>query len=171
MRGAMTERPSAVTNSAAKPVALPPAFLVRAVLALRTLLLRAADRVVPAQLALGDQITGLGRTHALRAAVRLGIPDRLASRPRTAAALAVETGADADALHRLLRALAAGRLLRLDRRGRFHNTRLSEALRRGVPGSMADFTEYFGSASNASAWVDFEATIKTGANAFERVHG
>lgn len=171
IRGAMTEHESSPAKPAAKSVALPPAFLVRAVLGLRAFFLRVADRVVPAQLALGDQIIGLGRTHALRAAVRFGIADRLASGPQTAAALAAEIGVDADTLHRLLRALAAARILRLDRQGRFHNTRLSVALCRGAARSMADFAEYFGSASNAAAWVDFEATVRTGANAFERVHG
>ncbi len=149
----------------------PPAFLVRAVLALRRGLLRAADAVVPPQLVLYHQVSGLGRTHALRAFVRLGIADRLAAGPRTAAELATATGADPDALARLLRALATERLLRRDAAGRFHGTRLSRALTTGAATSFAAFTDYFGSSSNAAAWADFETTVRSGRNAFERVHG
>ncbi|WP_234332241.1 methyltransferase [Streptomyces sp. NRRL S-87] len=56
-----------------------------------------------------DTITGTWRAQALYAAVALGLPDHLAGRPGglTAAALADAAGADADALARLLRLLAA----------------------------------------------------------------
>lgn len=150
---------------------VPPVFLMRAALRLRRLLLRVADRLVPPQLALFDLLTGLGKTHAVRVAARLRIAERLAAGPATADRLAAAAGVDADALHRLLRAMAAERVFRLDRGGRFHNTRLSRALLRGARGSFADFADYFGSASNALAWIGFEATVVSGKNAFERVHG
>lgn len=150
---------------------VPPAFAVRAALALRRSLRRAADRLVPPQLALFEHVAGLGKTHAIRVAVRLALADRLEDGPRTAGELAAEAGVDADALHRLLRGMASAGIFRLDREGRFHNSRLSRALRRGATGSFADFAEYFGSASNARAWIDFEATVESGKNAFERVHG
>ena len=41
---------------------------------------------------------------------------------------------------------------------------------RGV-GSFRDFADYFGSASNVGAWADFDRTLESGKNAFERVHG
>ena len=50
--------------------------------------------------------TGFIVSAALGVAARLNIPDQLAAGPRTSAELAAATGADADALYRLLRALA-----------------------------------------------------------------
>lgn len=153
------------------PGSLPPRWLVRAALGLRNLLRAAGDALVPPQLALHEHVAGLGHTHALRAYVRLGLPELLAAGPRTSSELAAATGANADALHRLLRALAATRLLRLDAQGRFRDTRTTRALRRDAHASFAPFAEYLGSLSNAVAWADFEATVRTGRNAFERRHG
>ena len=70
------------------PRRLPPRLLVRAALGLRQALRAAADAIVPPQLALHDHLVGLGKTHALRAYVRLGLPDLLAQGPRTSAELA-----------------------------------------------------------------------------------
>ena len=164
----------AVPNPLSRPPVprrLPPRLLVRAALGLRELLRAAADAVVPPQLALHDHLVGLGKTHALRAFVRLGVADLLAEGGRTSAELATATGVDPDALHRLLRGLAVYRLVRLDAEGRFHETRLGRVLRRDVHASLAPFAEYLGSGSNAAAWGDFETTVRTGKNAFERLHG
>jgi hypothetical protein len=149
----------------------PPRFAVGLVLGLRRLLLRAADALVPPQLALFDRIIGLGATQLIRAAVRLGLPDLLEASPRTAADLAQATGADPDALHRTLRGLVAIGLFDLGRDGRFRNNRLSGALRDGAPGSLRNYALYFSSGSNVQAWADFDRTLETGGNAFERVHG
>jgi hypothetical protein len=144
---------------------------VRGALGLRRWLRRAADAVVPPQLAVREHVTGLASTYALRAVVRLGVPAALAGGPRTGAEVATACGADADAMHRLLRALAHLGFTRLDAGGRFRATRLLRALRAGAHDSLAPFVEYFGSASNAASWADFETTVRTGRNAFERTHG
>jgi hypothetical protein len=104
-------------------------------------------------------------------AARHRIADRLAERPRTAGELAAETGLDADALHRTLRALAALDVFRLDGDGRFANARAANALRSGRQMRMREYAEYFASPSNLRAWADAEETVRTGKNAFERVHG
>src|SRR4051794_3768293 len=101
----------------------PPRAAAAAVLALRRVLLRAADAVVPGEIALWDQSMGLARTRLLGAAAGLGVGDALASGPATASELAARLGGDADTLHRVLRALAALGVVRLDRRGRFRLTR------------------------------------------------
>jgi hypothetical protein len=36
---------------------------------------------------------------------------------------------------------------------------------------MREYAEYFASSSNVQSWADAEATVRTGKNAFERVHG
>ncbi|HXU31594.1 MAG TPA: methyltransferase [Thermoanaerobaculia bacterium] len=152
------------------PPGAPPRFAVTAALWLRRLFLGLADRVVPASAAMVDRASGTGQTQGLRTASRLGIADRLAAGPKTAAELAREIGADEDALHRTLRALAAAGVFRLDAHGRFANNRLSAALRsdRGAVGPVA---EYFGSEATVAAWADLPRTVETGENAFPRVHG
>ncbi len=151
------------------PAALP-RFAVAWALRLRRLLLALADRVVPASAAMVDRAAGTGETQAIRAASKLGLADRLIGRSRTADDLAQEIGADADALHRMLRALATAGVFRLDQAGRFANNRLSEALRsdRAAVGPIA---EYFGSEATIAAWADLPRTVLTGENAFPRVHG
>lgn len=150
---------------------LPPRPVARAALALRRRLVALADAVVPPQLVLFEQAIGVGRTQLLRTAARLGLADRLAGGPRSAGELAREVGVDADALHRALRALAAGGVFTLRRDGRFENNRLSRALGSGAPGSLRALAEYLGSASNTSAWADLDRTVETGRSAFRRVHG
>ena len=152
----------------------PPRFAVGLVLGLRRFLLRAADALVPPQLALFDRIVGLGATQLIRAAARLRLPDLLEEGPRTAAelaAMAEMAGVDPDALHRTLRGLVAVGLFTLGEDGRFRNNRLSRTLRSGTPGSLRNYALYFGSKSHVEAWADFDRTLESGGNAFERVHG
>lgn len=151
------------------PIA-PPRFAAALALWLRRLFLALADRMVPASAAMVDRAAGTGQTQAIRTASQLGIADRLAEDPKTAAELAAEIGADADALHRTLRALAASDIFRLDRQGRFANNRLSNALRRDRT-AVGAVAEYFGSEATVAAWADLTRTVETGENAFPRIHG
>lgn len=82
-------------------------------------------------------IAGFWTTQAIYVAARLRIPDRLANGPRTADELAVESGAHARSLYRLLRALSSSGVFREDAEHRFSLTPLSECLRRDAPASMA----------------------------------
>ena len=79
---------------------------------------------------------------ALALAVELGVADALADGPRPVAELASETGADADSLHRLLRALASDGVFAEEEPGVFRNTDASELLRRD--GGWHDFAHLFG---------------------------
>ncbi|MFL5263249.1 MAG: methyltransferase [Anaeromyxobacteraceae bacterium] len=143
----------------------------RAALGLRRRLLALADAVVPPQLALFERGMGVAQTQLLRAAVRLGVADRLKEGPRSAGDLARACGVSEDALFRALRALAALGVFELGADGRFANNRLSLALCADALGSVADFLVYLGSRANALAWGDLERTLADGASAFERVHG
>jgi len=73
---------------------------------------------------------------ALSVAARVGVADRLAEGPRTAAELAAHAGVDADRLNRVLRLLASIEIFREDGAGRFHLTPMAEPLRSDVPGSL-----------------------------------
>src|ERR1700742_2476729 len=79
---------------------------------------------------------GLYRTQVLYVVVRLGIADRVAGGPRTAAERGGETGPDADALFRVLRAVASLGVLTQDAGDRFGPTSASELLRPGAKGSL-----------------------------------
>src|SRR5262249_62341359 len=75
-----------------------------------------------------DCLRGGLRTRALAIVADLGIAQRLAGGPRPVDELARETGSDADALHRLLRALASDGVFAEGERRVFCNTRASEVL-------------------------------------------
>jgi hypothetical protein len=156
---------------AAKRAGVPPKAAVRASSALRGLLLRLADRLVPAHIAVVEHAHGFTAAHLLSALVELGVADHLTDGPKTAADLAPRVGADADTLHRALRAAAVLGIVRAGRDGRFHATRLSEALRSDHPLAAADWCRYVASPSVQGAWADLATSLRTGEPAFRRVHG
>jgi O-methyltransferase domain len=151
--------------------AVPPRIVVRLAMRLRRALLHAADRLLPAELAVLEHSAHFSGGYLLAAIAELGIADQLAEGPRTASELAVAVGCDADALHRALRAAAVTGLVRLDRAGRFHATRLTRALASDAPYYSADWCAYMMSSAHQAAWGDLVQTIRTGAPAFRRVHG
>jgi hypothetical protein len=61
--------------------------------------------------------------------------------------------------------------VRLDRRGRFHTTRLLRQLRSADPGRAADWCRYIGSAAQQAAWTALSHSILTGDSAFRSIHG
>ena len=119
---------------------------------------------------LNQMIAGFWRTQAVYVAVRLGIPDLLASGPRTADELAAESGSHARSLYRLLRALASSGVFREDADHRFALTPLSECLRRDAPNSMAGLAWMRGD-WQYRAWGDLLHNVQTGETAFDHVFG
>ena len=80
-------------------------------------------------------------TRALGVVADLRIADALAARPRRVEELAREAGADANTLHRFLRALASDGVFAEEEPGVFRNTPASELLRRE---GWDDFAHLFG---------------------------
>src|SRR3954471_24344944 len=144
------------------PTSPPPRPVVSAIITARTALQRLADRIVPAHVALFDKSIGIGRTHVLGALAELGVIDELARGPATAAELAPRVGADADALHRVLRAAAVEGLVTLDARGRFKLARLGRQLRSDDPQGILSWARYISLASTAAAWADLPESVRTG---------
>src|SRR5205807_1004250 len=101
------------------------------------LVLQALDRLMQGRTALiiadrpamMDLLTGSWKAQAVSAAAYLGLADLLTDGPRTASHLAEATGTNAQALYRLLRALAGVGVFAEDERGRFDLTPLAECLR------------------------------------------
>ena len=145
--------------------------MARAVLAARRLLLHAADRLVPPEVALFDHTVAFGRTRLLGALAEHGVADALAGGPATAAELAGRLGLDADSLHRVLRALAVYGVVRLDRGGRFHLTAVGQPLRDDHPRSLRAWVRYLNLDSTQAAWAGVGDTVRTGEPSFPAVHG
>lgn len=122
-------------------------------------------------LALRRLINGYQVSQAIHAAATLGVADLLLDGPLPAAALAARAGADPDALHRLLRALAAVNLFHELSEGTFALAPLGEALCRGAPGSCAAWARLAGRPAGWSAWGALTHGIRTGENPFQHVHG
>lgn len=149
----------------------PPRAAARAAFALRRRLLRAADAAIPPNLAMWHKTMGIARTHVIAGLAELGVPDALGTGRATAAELAPRVGADADTLHRALRAAADEGLVRIDRRGRFRLTRLGRVLREEDAHSVRAWARYVGLGSTTTAWGGFTDSLRTGAPSFKAVHG
>ena len=89
-----------------------------------------------------DILRGALATRTLGIVAGLEIPQALAAGPRSVEDLARDAGADADALHRLLRALASEGIFAEEERGVFRNTPASELL---LTSGWDDFAVLFGS--------------------------
>jgi hypothetical protein len=92
-----------------------------------------SDADLPPVAALLESVFAYPRAQYIRAAAQLGIADRLAGGPRSAADLAAELGAEPDALTRLLRAFTVVGLVREQEPGTFAATAQCEALRDNRP--------------------------------------
>ena len=88
-----------------------------------------------------DVLRGALTTRTLGIVAELGIPQALTSGPRPVAELARHAGADEDALHRLLRALASDGIFAEEERGVFRNTPASALL---LTSGWDDFAVLFG---------------------------
>lgn len=86
---------------------------------------------------------GYYASRCLHAAAELGIADALGDEPRDVASLAAATGANADALGRILRLLDTHGVFRLED-GIVTQTAASSLLRSDHPHSMRDFARMFG---------------------------
>ncbi|HEX6520483.1 MAG TPA: methyltransferase [Streptosporangiaceae bacterium] len=109
-------------------------------------------------------------SQAIVALTELGVPDRLADGPATAAELAGAVGVDPDALRRFMRALVAEGIFAEDARGRFALTAMGSLLRGDVPGSLRDFATLM-TAEAYHAWGDAGYSVRTGQPAFDHVFG
>ena len=98
---------------------------------------------------LWDLVRGALGTKALGIVADLGVADVLAGGPRPVDEVAREVGADADTLHRLLRALASDGVFAEVAPGVFGNTEASELLRRQAGGTSPTSS----AASGTAPWT------------------
>ena len=120
---------------------------------------------VGAEERLWNLVRGALATRSLAIAAELGVPDALSGGPQPVADLARESSADADALRRVLRALASEGVFIEHAPGVFGNTDASELLRAGS--GWGEFAVLFG-----GVWLRTVAELDaSGDPAFPRMYG
>jgi hypothetical protein len=153
------------------PTRLPPAWVVRPLLAMRAGVARLHDRMAPPQLPLFERFFGLADAKCIAVVAELGIADLLATERIDAETLAAKCEVDADALGRVLRYLVSRGVFRRDRRGRLHNNRLSELLRSGTPDSQRDWARMWGAPWHVDIWNHLDHSVRTGESAAVQAFG
>ncbi|ULE35921.1 acetylserotonin O-methyltransferase [Mycobacterium sp. IDR2000157661] len=146
-------------------------FVVRAVGRLRAGLQSAHRSTVPPSVAVLEMATGAWTTQTMYVAAKLGIADELADGAARAADIAPRVGADPDALYRLMRALASKGLLRHRRNGSFALTKVGQALRSDVPGSMRDMILFVGHRARWEDWGNLLHSVQTGEPSVLKLRG
>jgi hypothetical protein len=120
---------------------------------------------------LRQMIMGFRITQLLHVAARLGLADLLIDEPQSPTALAAATGANAQALRRLLRALASLGIFAERDDGRYELTPLAHPLRSDAPGSARGLALLYGDAVLWQAYGQMLYSVQTGLPAFDHVHG
>ncbi|GCD96567.1 methyltransferase [Embleya hyalina] len=108
---------------------------------------------------------------ALRAALRLGLPDALGDTSATVEDLAREVSAHPGALHRLLRALACQGVFAEEPDGRYTHTEASRLLRADAPRSMRDVALWTTEPWTWEAWPHLDRAVRSGGSVFPELHG
>jgi O-methyltransferase domain/Dimerisation domain len=116
-------------------------------------------------------IMGFRISQMIFVAAKLDLADHLARAPCTARELAPTVGVDADALHRLLRALASLGVFAETTGGQFVMTSASELLRRDSPGSLRSTALLYGDKLLWGVYGQLSHAVETGSSAFEHLYG
>ncbi|WP_432948001.1 methyltransferase [Kribbella sp. CA-253562] len=150
---------------------VPPVKVVRAATAVRTALQTLTRRMVPPEIGLLELASGFMGTHVVYAVAKLGIADVLADGPLSADEIAAETGSNADATHRLLRAGAMFGIFTERSGKRYGLTALGKGLRSGTPGSLRPVVLMLGDPQYQGPWGRLAHSVETGGPAVEVAPG
>lgn len=102
---------------------------------------------------------------------QLGIPDLLASGPKSAAELATEIGVNPDRLYRLMRATSCVGVLAEGPDGKFSQTPMSAVLCKDARPSLRGYATMTGRDWHARGWGQLESCVRTGKQALDQVYG
>ncbi|WP_375482208.1 methyltransferase [uncultured Mycobacterium sp.] len=150
---------------------VPPAILARVVERIRHYLSRLHQRLTPAHAAMMEMIIASWTSQAITVAAELGVADALAGGPLSIDELAAKVDADADALHRLLRALISRGVFCYRDDGRYELNRLGDTLRSDAPVSMACAARFYGSREQRERWTLLQDAIRTGTSVVPALRG
>ena len=127
--------------------------------------------IVPPHVQLIQMGTAYWVSRIVFVAAKLGLADRLAEGPKSAADLAGSTGAHSRSLHRLMRTLAGLGILSERADHSFSLTPLGEALKTGAPGSARSSILSLAGQWAWRAWEEFPHSVNTGDTAMEKAWG
>jgi hypothetical protein len=116
-------------------------------------------------------LNGFQVTQAIHVAAVLGVADQLDHEPRPVHDIAAEVGADADALDRLLRALAALGVFREHEGRRYSLSSMGACLRSDSAHPVRPYAVFAAQKHQWDAWGALLHSVRTGENAFRAVHG
>lgn len=120
-----------------------------------------SDHVLPPPAQMLQFVMGSWVSQAVGAAARLDIAEHVAAGAKTAEAVASRSGANADAVHRLMRALASIGVFAMSG-NEFTLTPVGETLRSGVPGSMRELAIALTDSAHWLSWGQFPKAVKEG---------
>jgi C-methyltransferase len=164
--------PTTVKDRAmSKTAKVPPAKLARVIEWTRHHLYRLHQRLTPAPAAMIELILAGWTSQAITVAAQLGVADALADGPLTIDELATRVDANADALHRLLRALISRGVFRHRRDGRFELNSLADTLRSDAPASMKSAARFYGSQEQRERWTLLVDSVRTGTSVVPALRG
>jgi hypothetical protein len=126
---------------------------------------------MPNEAVLGQIVMGAFASQAVYVAAKLGIADLLKENPRPVAELAAATETNAGALYRVLRALASIGVFTEIAPKVFGLTPFAEPLLSDRAGSMREMAIWMGEEAHWRVYGEMLYSVRTGKNAFERVHG
>jgi hypothetical protein len=133
------------------------------------------ESTLPPQVAASQHVfkiaTGYIASTALYAAVKLSIPDHLTAGPQAAADLARKTGANEDAIYRILRLLSSVGIFEEVATRRFANNLASETLRTGDSASVYHMTLWMTNPFHFRVYADAMHSVTTGQPAVEKTLG
>jgi len=118
---------------------------------------------------LRSMIDGYRVSQMIGIAAELGVADLLRTGPKHFTELAAATGSNAQAVYRLMRALASVGVFLQAAEGRFALNSLAEPLLPDVPGSLRSWAIF--SRRLYHAWGHLDHSVATGETAFDHVHG
>ncbi|MBI2830768.1 MAG: methyltransferase domain-containing protein [Chloroflexi bacterium] len=148
---------------------IPPAFVVKLLQSVQTSILSFANRLSPPFAQVLTLAGGAWTSQIIYAAAKLGIADLLGNGPKSADALAKESGSNPEAIYRLLRALASVGIFKETSDRMFKLTPLAETLQKNHPMSVQPAALLIGDPIWREPWVNIIHSIKTGEEAFENV--
>ncbi|MDN3268111.1 methyltransferase [Streptomyces sp. MA15] len=129
------------------------------------------DPAPPPPMRLRELVFGAACAAAVRAAVRLGVPDALDDDPMTADDLAAAVKTQPHTLRRLLRALSCQGVFAENPDGTFEHTDMSRLLREDDPHSLRYIALWCTEPWTWNVWPRLDEAVRTGGNVFEDVYG
>jgi hypothetical protein len=115
--------------------------------------------------------TGFMVSAALGVVAQLGVADHLADGPRSTPDLAARTGANEDALYRVLRALATTGIFTETSSRTFALTPSGALLRSNVPGSMRDMVLWLCDSFHFRVYAEMAHSVRTGETLGDKLLG